>query len=217
MRKNGYGRGGRRDTRSRGKTQTVLPRVRVLIVCEGKKTEPGYFELFTIHPTVREVKVIGTGMNTASLVKKTEEFEENDGPFDEIWCVFDRDSFNAGDYDNAIAKIRSKSKYNVAYSNEAFELWFVLHFEFLNARIGRAQYIEKLSDRLGVKYEKNNPSLYRHIQEIGNEEQAMKWAERLLSEHMETSSLAEQCPSTTVHHLVKKLREWEQESKFPRA
>jgi hypothetical protein len=212
MRKNGYGREGRRNKNSRTKVTTRLARVRVLIVCEGKKTEPGYFELFKIHPTVR-ILVKGTGTNTSSLVKRTEQFEADEGPFDEIWCVFDRDSFAPDDYDNAISKIESKAKYNVAYSNEAFELWFVLHFEFLNTRIGRAQYIDKLTDKLGLKYEKNSPTIYRLIQEMGDEEQAMKWADRLLQEHHMATSLSDRCPSTTVHHLVRKLREWELESK----
>jgi hypothetical protein len=213
MRKNGYGREGRRNKNSRAKVTTRLARVRVLIVCEGEKTEPGYFELFKIHPMVRDISVKGTGMNTSSLVKRTEQYEADEGPFDEIWCVFDRDSFAPDDYDNAINKIKSKANWHVAYSNEAFELWFVLHFEFLNTRIGRAQYIDKLTDRLGLKYEKNNPAIYRLIQEMGDEEQAMKWADRLLAEHDATISPSNQCPSTTVHHLVRKLREWESESK----
>ncbi|WP_407918897.1 RloB domain-containing protein [Fusobacterium necrogenes] len=34
---------------------------------------------------------------------------------------------------------------NVTWSNEAIELWFLLHFEFISTGISREQYIGKLN------------------------------------------------------------------------
>ena len=45
-----------------------IPPDLILIVTEGEKTEPLYFESFRLH-TTKVVKVIGTGTNTLSLIK----------------------------------------------------------------------------------------------------------------------------------------------------
>ena len=75
--------------------------VRFLIVCEGKKTEPLYFEaLITNHTsTVREVTIEGEGRATVALVERTEEIRKdlerkNNMSFDRVWVVFDKDDFD---------------------------------------------------------------------------------------------------------------------------
>ncbi len=86
-----------------------------LIVCEGKKTEPNYFEkaIEEINKKIDikyrlKVKVVGKGMNTTSLVKATDLQIEIDKhnyniiPYGKIFVVFDRDSFKAEDFDEAI-------------------------------------------------------------------------------------------------------------------
>lgn len=42
----------------------------ILIVTEGEKTEPCYFRSFPLH-TTKITKIIGSGMNTLSLVLQT--------------------------------------------------------------------------------------------------------------------------------------------------
>lgn len=48
--------------------------------------------------------------------------------FDEVWVAFDRDSFD--DFDNAVYMLRAMSDegYREAWSNECFELWYLLHW-----------------------------------------------------------------------------------------
>ena len=108
--------------------------VRFLIVCEGKKTEPLYFEaLITNHTsTVREVTIEGEGRATVALVERTEEIRrdlerKNNMSFDRVWVVFDKDDFD--DFNEAIKKAR-KLGFQSAWTNEAFELWYYLHFEY---------------------------------------------------------------------------------------
>src|SRR6218665_853828 len=43
----------------------------ILIVCEGKNTEPSYFKQFRLSSAA--IKPVGIGYNTTSLVKKAEE------------------------------------------------------------------------------------------------------------------------------------------------
>lgn len=95
-------------------------RQRVLIVCEGAKTEPNYFKGFRVNRTIYEIDIHGVGYNTASLVRKAISLKEKDG-YDQVWCVFDRDSFPAQDF-NAAFEIASSHDIKIAYSNQAFEL-----------------------------------------------------------------------------------------------
>lgn len=69
-------------------------------------------------------------------------------PFDIVWCVFDRDNFPAQNFNNAF-EIARHNDINIAYSNEAFELWYFLHFDYCDSAMSRDQYQEKLSDLLG--------------------------------------------------------------------
>jgi len=169
-----------------------------LIVCEGEKTEPNYFRGFRVPKNVADV--YGVGMNTRSLVEKTIELRDK-GEYDQAWCVFDRDSFPTVDFNEAFSLAR-RNKIKVAYSNEAFELWYLLHYHFHNTALGRADYCSKLASQLGSKYEKNRTDIFEILEP--HQAKAIDNAERLLASY-ESSSPHKNNPSTTVHMLVKEL------------
>jgi len=77
-----------------------------LIVCEGEKTEPYYFNAFKKKLRVRniEIKVKGTGFNTWSLVDAAERFNNEESQYDNVWCVFDHDSFPEKNIHKAFAQ-----------------------------------------------------------------------------------------------------------------
>jgi hypothetical protein len=174
------------------------PRPTILIVCEGAKTEPNYFSAFRVATHVR-----GVGMNPLNVVMQAACINDDDGPFDQVWCVFDHDEFPPSDFDNAILKARSKG-FRAAYSNEAFELWYVLHFEYLQSAISRDRYIDKLSEHLDRKYEKNDTAMYEALREL--EAIAMENATKLRKLHGESVPPSRCCPITTVDELVRVLR-----------
>jgi hypothetical protein len=171
---------------------------RFLIVFEGEKTEPKYFNGFRVSSLV--VDVHGLGVNPSLLVDKAKKLEKED-EYDQVWCVFDRDSFPKGDFNAAIQKAESLG-FRVAYSNEAFELWYVLHFEFLNTGIPRSDYIRKLSSLLGRKYQKNSDDIYDLL--IHRQDTAIQNAENLISQYNYLCPEQDN-PSTTVYLLVKEL------------
>ena len=132
-----------------------------LIVCEGEKTEPLYFRSFRVPKKVFDV--LGFGANTKSLVKKTIEIRDSESTdYDEVWCVFDRDSFPVENFNEALS-LAKKNNIKVAYSNEAFEIWYLLHFHFHDSATSRNQYKTMLTDRLGFSYKKNDPNMYDHL------------------------------------------------------
>ena len=127
------------------KSNTRETKQTFLIVCQGATTEPNYFECFRL-PTII-IKTISLAFNPIKLVQETNILKEDDD-YNQVWCVFDRDDSPKKDFNSAISSAKS-SNIQVAYSNEAFELWYVLHFEFLNTGIPRNDYIKKLTSLLG--------------------------------------------------------------------
>ncbi|GAX92048.1 RloB family protein [Effusibacillus lacus] len=178
----------------------------ILIVCEGTQSEPLYFQGFRL----TNVDVVGIGGDPLTVVERAK-VERNKAKkegkvYDQVWCVFDRDNFPKQRFNAALQKADSYG-FKVAYSNEAFELWYVLHFEFLNSGITREDYKDKLSARLGFKYQKNDPKIYEYLLVKGNQETAIRNADRLLGLYPSFNPEANK-PSTTVHHLVQVLKQW---------
>ncbi|HLP62447.1 MAG TPA: RloB family protein [Candidatus Deferrimicrobium sp.] len=180
----------------------------ILIVCEGEKTEPNYFIAFSRLISSVKVKVEGCGMNTLSLVKRAVEISQkarkSGENYDRVWCVFDKDD-NPLDQFNAAFELADKKNIQIAYSNEAFELWYLLHFHYFNTGISRADYIKKLSQLLNSPYEKNSPGMYRDL--LDKQQTAIKNAEKLLKNYDRPNS-GENNPATTVHLLVQELNKF---------
>lgn len=191
----------KRRTKNRGE-----PPKSILIVCEGEKTEPNYFRAFRLSSAV--VRVEGCGANTVSLVKKVIEIRKkakaDDEIFDQVWCVFDRDSFPLQNFNEAIALAR-RENINVAYSNEAFELWYLLHFHYYNSAIKRVEYKKRLSELLNHPYKKNSQSMYKEL--LYKQEAAVKNAARLLKTYNPPDPGRDN-PSTTVYKLVEELNKY---------
>ena len=189
--------------------------VRFLIVCEGTKTEPHYFEALIKNyiSTVREVTIEGEGRATVALVDRTLEIKQelerkNAMSFDRVWVVFDKDDFD--DFNDAIKKA-NKLGFHSAWTNEAFELWYYLHFEYLDTGIGRADYIKKLEEafkeKLGdshFEYKKGNPDIYSLLQQYGREDLAKRFAQQLRGLYTGTDYAAHK-PCTMVDKLVEEL------------
>ncbi|MGI2905687.1 RloB family protein [Tolypothrix sp. VBCCA 56010] len=197
----------RKKVNSRGynerKVNTREIRQRFLIVCEGEKTEPNYFKSFRVPKNVAEVNVQGLGKNPSKLVESAKELNKQDD-YDQVWCVFDRNSWTREDFNNAIKNANDQG-FKVAYSNEAFELWYVLHFEFINTGIPRSDYLRKLTYLIGRTYQKNSETIYDDLLE--KQSIAIRHAENLLKQY-DPHIPAEDNPSTTVHLLVQELNKF---------
>jgi len=113
----------------------------ILIVCEGQ-TEEWYFRKFPV--VSLSVKCVNLqGQSKLNLVRATEEIiKEDDYTFDEVWCVYDMDvrdiDKDFANFDNSIEKAK-KLHYKVAYSNDCFELWLLLHYKNIENNFNDAQ------------------------------------------------------------------------------
>lgn len=111
---------------------------RVLIVCEGSKTEPNYLRelIDCLELNTANVEVDGEcGSSPISVVthskqRYTEEKRKGDA-FDRVFCVFDKDTHTS--YESALdetSKAKPKNVYQAINSVPCFEYWLLLHFEF---------------------------------------------------------------------------------------
>ncbi|MBU1746036.1 MAG: RloB family protein [Proteobacteria bacterium] len=196
----------KRDYSRRVDTRNL--RDRILILCEGKKTEPNYFRKFPLNVELVEIDVRGTGANTLSLVedaiRRGQDAVKSDIPYNQIWCVFDRDSFPSGNFNRAF-KVADENRIRIAYSNQCFELWYLLHYNFNDAAIDRREYARRLTKFIGRKYRKNDGNMYDLLKE--RQHTAIRNAKMLLSRY-DACNPEKDDPSTTVHELVEALNEF---------
>lgn len=194
----------------------------IYIYCEGENTEPDYFNQFRVK-TVR-IKSLGIGDNTLRLVEAaiaSINNEKFDTGLDQKWCVFDKDDFSADNFNSAIIKAE-KNGFGVAWSNQSFEYWFLLHFEdhqggFLN----RNEYTDKINNYIvnprskynidgrkkvagGFADELNGKDNSTGLPRVVN---AIKRAGKIHeSKNGLTPAQSESC--TTVYNLVEQLRKY---------
>ena len=143
----------------------------------------------------------------------------NGEKIDHVWVFFDKDSFPPDDFNEAnyaLSKMNNSTdetpegfKYDkttgiawhTCYSNEAFELWLCLYFDYINTSLGRAQLIEHLNSipslkKNGFIYQKNTENIHDVLISNGGKlENAIKFAKKL-----EVNNTAN--PSTNVHEFM---------------
>lgn len=191
--------------------ETVELNKTVLIVCEGQ-TEKLYFESFPVLGlTVETINL--EGQAKLKLVESTTEIIENsEKNYDEIWCVFDMDVKQGekefSDFDNAILKA-IKLEYKVAYSNDSFELWFYLHYQYTEQQNLRTFYYEKLGEKWNINYVKDGKKwdfclkIYDLLKndKYASQKNAIKRAEKLFNNQSQLH-YHKQNPVTLVFKLV---------------
>lgn len=207
-----------RDLRRR--TAVRQPYERLLIVCEGEKTEPHYlgeiqraYRLATAHVQVLHSQ-FGTEplqvLNYALTVFKHGDQDRGlrAAEFDRIIVVFDRDDHKT--YHAALAlaaaqngKLRNDNRVAVpveaVVSVPCFELWLLLHFEEVRAPLQRHEALARLRVHL-PGYEKGGGGHWEATRD--HLDTATQRAQRLAAE---TSAYDGSQPYTGMHELVARL------------
>lgn len=196
-------------------------RCRVLIVCEGLKTEPNYFKSFSMMKNssglVYDVCCDGGSINTIQVVDKAIQLRDkaiaDKKPYDSVWAVFDKDNFLPKDFNAAILKAQSNN-IGCAWSNEAFELWYVYHFDDRCTPMSRTKYERTITDRVKARgytgkkayvYKKNDPKMREVLSFCQCDEHiAINRAERQHNSFT-NQKFHEHNPCTTVYKLVRLL------------
>ena len=118
---------------------TREPKPKILIVCEGKNTEPQYFKGFkrACRDSLVDIEIASgqgvpmtvveesrTRMEKATDAAKRE--KDDYLAYDSVWCVFDVDEHP---HLPEACKMARDIGINLAISNPCFELWLLLHFK----------------------------------------------------------------------------------------
>jgi hypothetical protein len=187
------------------------PRPRLLIICEGRVTEPSYFRGLNSEEQVRSVDVIidDEGGTPKTLVERAASrmrsarrgargARDQNLIYDEVWCVFDVDEHPQ------LLEAKQQAQDNniyIAVSNPCFELWLLLHFRSQTAWIhrhdvqsacricsneaGKRVNFSELRDRVDVAIQRAN--------------ELEKW--------QDGRGCSGENPSTSVHRLVQRLKD----------
>jgi hypothetical protein len=201
--------------------EQILKNKRFLIVCEGENTEKEYFEAFPVlGKDIIEIEIIG-GLSGGKKFLITEAIKlatKDEYKEYEVWCVFDFDvkydnSTQKEDFDNAI-KMGLSNNFKIAFSNDAFELWFVLHHRFIENKHIRNQYFDMLTDiwELEHSYEsmgKKREFCKKHYKKLlPLQERAIRNATKLHESLNDGRPHHEMNPCTTVYQLVLELNKY---------
>lgn len=198
----------------------------ILIVCEDEKTEPQYFQGFAEEFPEETIylRPVGTGRDALgvvqqALIERDHLLSESRKDPDEVWVVFDKDDMDLNAtrrerFNDAFTLALSQNM-NIAFSNEVFELWLLLHLsDVSNVKpIRRADIYIALHQAIQAHahypdfiYEHGNLNVLPVIREIGSEADAIIRAGALRDAHSGKHPI-EANPSTSVYKIVERLRE----------
>lgn len=190
-----------------------------LIITEGEKTDPLYFQRIkeTINANFRDrihLEVQGKGENTVNLFKTAKKIAElNPNGIRHVWIVYDTDSFNANSVNDVVELCKNASsdnrEYHAVWSNQCIELWYLLHFAYYHTDIERSLYFPKLSKYLkGIEageYSKNRPDMYDVLRPYMSI--AIQNAKKLEQNNIGKTPY-ESAPGTQVFQLIEKLEQY---------
>lgn len=204
----------------------------IIIACEDEASAPTYFNML-----VEQLKKSRKITPDSFVIAKHEHTNpmgvlqdlknhicestgKNYKDFKHKWIVIDRDTervngggHTAEDFNKTLVQAKFL-KVDVAYSNDAFELWYLLHFDYRDTAITRdellVKVVEKLKTRNASKFvhlDKDNIKQETFTKFIFDEfkalqETAIKNAERLMASYEAGHNPESDNPSTTVHELV---------------
>jgi len=208
----------------------------IIIACEDSVSAPTYFKMIVgklkkgryiknnSFVIAKHNNTHPTGVLQDLLNHKVQNTNKTYKDFDYCWIVIDRDDghHQPNDFNNAITQAKAnKPEINVAYANDAFELWYLLHLESFCTPMGRKELVNMLLNKLQKKYptkfdhldkdnikdEKNTKLIFNTL--FSKQKNAIKHAKNLLKDYGENHNPEKDNPSTTVHQLVELLNNLE--------
>lgn len=189
-------------TRLKRRSPTRTYRKTIWIVCNGY-TEKCYFSDFLYDLGLSSIKIKSSGCNRLSLVKDTKKSGLRSTTNTEVWIVFDVDDDPTGQTNTAIVKCR-KHGFKPIVSNECFEIWFRLHFDYINSPLPRSTLFTWMSKHFQPDYE-NNKRIHIYAELKDKIADAIRNSKRLAAVYDDSVPFSRRNPYTNVYELVEAL------------
>lgn len=147
----------------------------MLIVTEGTKTEPDYFDEIRVENRVGTAYIMAIpadGTQPLKVVTYAEKKFKETKAFDHVFAVFDRDSHPIDSYQNALAKAAALNgtlkntegkpvSFTALPSVPCFEYWLLLHYQNQGAFVERDVIYQRLRG-YWPQYAKGVANVYAH-------------------------------------------------------
>ena len=193
---------------------------RILIVTEGSKTEPNYFEeircKYRLHTASVQVQPSIQGTDPLSVVRYAQKLFEKGDPykqiqpraFEQVYAIFDRDNhrtyFDALNLASSLdQKLLNNEKQKVKFSACAsvpnFELWLLLHYQNIQTPVHRNHVMQLVSTHISG-YQKGKKGSFATTSH--NLPTAIKHAKALAGQF---TAYTEPEPYTAIFQLVELL------------
>ena len=211
----------RQANKLRRKTKSKNSFDRILIVTEGSKTEPNYFNEIRQYHRLSAANVLAIpsdfGTDPLNVVNYAEHlFLQGDAhkqissrAFEHVYAVFDRDEHAT--YHNAIEKMKGLNgklrndlkqavSFNVIASIPNFELWLLLHYADIQHPLSRQETLQRLKHEDCIHgYDKGMQDVFDLTK--NRLENAITRSKALTQKN----TIYDDGPFTNVHELVEKL------------
>ena len=235
----------KKDFQRKTNNKTTVPDI--IIACEDSVSSPTYFQKI-IDKLIEDKRITQDSFvlvphngktHPTGVLENLKSYSDDNNKkytdFEHKWIVIDRDiervnggGHTAEDFNNALKNAKSRRKdlnIEVAYSNDSFELWYLLHFNYRNTSILRDEIIKKVIEELKkiephkfVKLDKDNIKEKNYTKMIfetllDKQKIAIRNAENLLLSHGNSHNPEQDNPSTKVHILIEILNKLEESNK----
>lgn len=198
------------------RSDRLIARNTFYIITNGEQTEFNYFKLLKAKRSVYDVKILFENADPLGLVQYAQRYISD---ANQVWCVFDVDYTYKDKRLIPALKQAEESGIKIAYSNVAFEVWLISHFERCKITLQLDDYInelDKLLKRSGINktYSKADEKLIKDCF-IPNYKKAMENSKIIYQNYVKKHN--EKYPnqrqpiwnwvsSTTVYKLVEALK-----------
>ncbi len=198
------------------------PRKSILIVCEGEKTEPIYFNALKdrLRMAMVDVEIVGEGAAPITVVNSAIELREErkqiasksliKTEYEIIYCVIDVEAPQPhGSLIDAVIKAKD-NKLEIILSNPCFEYWYILHFRKTSAPFSRSRDAKSALRQQHPAYSESDTTIFNVVYPKTSD--AIKHSKEVLNEqHNDSEDLRDCNPSTHVHKIVEYLQNMSQQ------
>jgi hypothetical protein len=207
-----------RTRRSKASLKRPKPRLeefkRLLIVCEGSKTEPIYLgEVCQVYRlSSANVEIVGSECDSAPITvfRYAQERFRLDPSFDEVYCVIDRDSHPTFDAAVSACRTHQSGRFRPICSYPCFEYWVLLHFRYTRAPIVATGALSPGDVALRMvrdewaEYTKGHKRCFGELNMNGKTDTAITNASQA---RRDAEATGEPNPSTDIDLLLKRLKD----------